>query len=220
MKAIVCVDSNWAIGLNNHLLFNIKEDMRKFKEITDGSTIVYGRNTLNSFPGKRPLPGRKNIVLSRNFNNVSSESLFGAKYAGYFIAGNIKPEDLPINSAEYISTIAVRKNPEVKTPNDNTMIFWVNSIYTLLDVIKIVGTNDNTIVCGGEEIYKQLLPYCDTVYVTKVNATADTYDASFPNLDEDSDWEIKDNHADTWIKSESGLEFKFVTYLRKYTDED
>ena len=50
MKAIVCVDSNWAIGNQNNLLFNIKEDMDRFKDITMGKTIVYGRKTLESFP--------------------------------------------------------------------------------------------------------------------------------------------------------------------------
>ena len=62
MKAIVCVDKNWAIGNNNSLLFNIKEDMARFKDITMGKTIVCGRKTLESFPGKKPLPGRKNIA--------------------------------------------------------------------------------------------------------------------------------------------------------------
>ena len=84
MKAIVSVDNNWAIGNQNNLLFNIKEDMARFKDITMGKTIVYGRKTLESFPGMKPLPGRKNIVMTRDFNHLESKSLFAAKYAGFF----------------------------------------------------------------------------------------------------------------------------------------
>lgn len=67
--AIACVDDNWAIGINNHLLFNIKEDMNRFKQITTSCEfgepiVVMGRNTFESLPNRKPLPNRKNIVLS------------------------------------------------------------------------------------------------------------------------------------------------------------
>lgn len=63
MKLIVAVDNNWAIGSGNDLLFNIPEDMKRFKAFTTGNIVVMGYNTLLSFPGSRPLPNRKNIVL-------------------------------------------------------------------------------------------------------------------------------------------------------------
>lgn len=63
MKLIVAVDKEWGIGRSNGLLFHLKEDMRFFKRTTTGKTVVMGSNTLLSFPGSKPLPDRKNIVL-------------------------------------------------------------------------------------------------------------------------------------------------------------
>ena len=64
MQLIVAVDKFWGIGKNNDLLFSLKEDMKFFRQTTLGKTIVMGYNTLMSFPFSKPLPKRKNIVLT------------------------------------------------------------------------------------------------------------------------------------------------------------
>ena len=64
--AIAAVDKSWGIGLKGKLLVSIPDDMKFFRETTTGHTVVYGRKTLESFPGKRPLPNRRNVVFSRN----------------------------------------------------------------------------------------------------------------------------------------------------------
>lgn len=64
MKAIVAVSDNWGIGNDNELLFHIPEDMKFFKDMTSGHSVVMGHNTYESI-GK-PLPNRKNYVLSRD----------------------------------------------------------------------------------------------------------------------------------------------------------
>lgn len=66
MNLIVAVDKNWAIGCNNKLLVSIPSDMKFFRETTTGGVVVFGRKTLETFPGGRPLPNRTNIVLTRN----------------------------------------------------------------------------------------------------------------------------------------------------------
>ena len=66
MNIIVATSSNWGIGYQNKLLFRISPDLKRFKEITMGKTIVMGHNTFKSLPNQKPLPGRKNIVMSRN----------------------------------------------------------------------------------------------------------------------------------------------------------
>ena len=66
MNLIVAVDNNWGIGLGGTQTVVIPEDRRHFRELTDGSTVIIGRRTLLDFPGGNPLPGRRNIVLSRN----------------------------------------------------------------------------------------------------------------------------------------------------------
>ncbi len=66
MNLIVAVDRNWAIGYQGGLLFRIPEDLKRFKALTLGHPVLMGRKTLESFPGRRPLPGRANWVLSRD----------------------------------------------------------------------------------------------------------------------------------------------------------
>ncbi len=66
MKLLVAADRKGGIGKNGTLLVpNLSEDMKFFRRTTLGKTVIMGRSTLESFPGKRPLADRRNIVLSR-----------------------------------------------------------------------------------------------------------------------------------------------------------
>ena len=64
---VVAASENNAIGLNNQLLWHLPKDMRFFKNTTWGMPILMGRATFESM-GSKPLPGRLNIVLTRNKN--------------------------------------------------------------------------------------------------------------------------------------------------------
>ena len=66
MKTIVAVDKNWGIGKEGCLLCHLPGDLKYFKEKTRGKVVVMGRTTFESLPGKKPLPDRVNIILSRN----------------------------------------------------------------------------------------------------------------------------------------------------------
>jgi dihydrofolate reductase len=63
ISIIVAVARNWAIGMNNKLLWHIPEDFRWFRKHTTGHPVVMGKRTWESLPGK-PLPGRINIVIT------------------------------------------------------------------------------------------------------------------------------------------------------------
>lgn len=65
ISIIVAVARNWAIGMNNQLLWHIPEDFRWFKKHTAGHPVIMGRRTWESLP-KKPLPGRKNVVITDN----------------------------------------------------------------------------------------------------------------------------------------------------------
>ena len=67
LSAIVVVAENGAIGKNGDLLCHLPADLKHFKNLTMGHSIVMGRKTFESFP-KGPLPGRQNIVVTRNRN--------------------------------------------------------------------------------------------------------------------------------------------------------
>ena len=69
------------------------------------------------------------------------------------------------------------------------MFLDMSHLKVILDQVK----NDDELewfIIGGGEIYKQLLPYCDRVYVTKIYKDHDNVDTYFPNLDTDSEWEL------------------------------
>ncbi len=86
----------------------------------------------------------------------------------------------------------------------------VHSLEELLEKLKEYDTGEVYII-GGESIYRQLLPFCDTAHVTKIEHAyeADTY---FPNLDEDDEWEaVEDSDEQTYFD----LAYTFVKYQRK-----
>ena len=67
LSLIAAVARNRAIGKDNQLLWHLPEDMKHFRETTRGKPVVMGRKTWESLPEKfRPLPGRQNIVVSRD----------------------------------------------------------------------------------------------------------------------------------------------------------
>lgn len=93
MNAIVVVDQNWAIGRGERLLFSLPTDMRRFRALTLEGTVILGRKTLDSFPGGRPLPRRRNIVVTRDlaFAREGAETASSPEEALALAAGT--PED-------------------------------------------------------------------------------------------------------------------------------
>ncbi len=76
---IAAVANNRVIGKDNTLIWNIPEDMAHFKALTGGQTVIMGRKTWESLPPRfRPLPGRRNIVISRQADFAAP----GAELAG------------------------------------------------------------------------------------------------------------------------------------------
>lgn len=63
ISIIVAIAENFAIGKNNDLLFHLPNDLKRFKEITTGHSLIMGRNTLLSL-SKWPLPNRRHIVIT------------------------------------------------------------------------------------------------------------------------------------------------------------
>ncbi|MCL2398482.1 MAG: dihydrofolate reductase [Defluviitaleaceae bacterium] len=75
MNTIAIVDENLGIGCCNRLLFSIPEDMRYFKSMTTNKVVIMGHNnTFKALPGKKPLPNRVNIVLSKQFDSKNFQN--------------------------------------------------------------------------------------------------------------------------------------------------
>ena len=88
-------------------------------------------------------------------------------------------------------------------------VITCHSLDELYEQLERYDTN-TVYVIGGSSIYEQLLPLCDTVYVTKVE-TAKPADKFFPNLDETEGWFVEDEGEEN---EHNGVKFRFVTYKK------
>ncbi len=66
VSSIVAVSPDWGIGDGKGMLYRLPGDLKYFRSVTLGHPVIMGRKTLESFPGGKPLPGRENIVITRN----------------------------------------------------------------------------------------------------------------------------------------------------------
>ena len=102
IKLICAISKNNVIGNENKLPWNIPEDLKRFKELTSNNWIVMGRKTFDSIG--RPLPNRKNIVLSENKNlKIDSVEVFNSpKEVIESYKNNSDQKDLFIIGGTYI----------------------------------------------------------------------------------------------------------------------
>ena len=71
MELIAAVYDDWGIGAGGTQPVTLSADRKFFRETTKGATVIVGRRTVEDFPGQKPLPGRKNIVLSRRITQLA-----------------------------------------------------------------------------------------------------------------------------------------------------
>ena len=120
VSIIVAIAENNAIGFENQLIYWLPNDLKRFKSLTTGHTIIMGRRTFESLP-KGALPNRRNIVLSRNgkaedFPNADlyatlDEALASCKGEVYIIGGaSVYREALPL--ADRLCLTCVHDTPE------------------------------------------------------------------------------------------------------------
>lgn len=79
------------------------------------------------------------------------------------------------------------------------------------EAVELAKTADRAFVTGGGSVYRQMLPYCDTAYITKVHCTIDS-DTYFPNLDEDPAWQLQEVLQSG---EEDGIRYEMCRYVRK-----
>ena len=113
------------------------------------------------------------------------------------------PNGLPLKNRTNV-VLTSDKNYQVK----DAVI--VHSIDEVLEELKKYD-DDEIYVIGGGKVYEELLPYCDVAHVTKIDFAFEA-DTHFPNLDEDTEWEIT---AASDEQTYFDLEYTFVKYERK-----
>jgi dihydrofolate reductase len=127
ISIIVAIAENYAIGRNNDLLTHIPDDLKRFKQLTTGHTIVMGKKTYESLPN-RPLPNRRSLVIT----DLPSEKIAGCEMA-YSISdavekmeadkenfviggGSIYRQFLPLANKLYITWVHMRFDADVFFP--------------------------------------------------------------------------------------------------------
>lgn len=113
------------------------------------------------------------------------------------------PQGLPLKNR---TNIILSANPRYEVRD----AVVVHSVEELLEMLKQYESQDVYII-GGESVYRELLPYCDTAHVTKIDHSYQA-DAFFPNLDAMEDWEIT---ADSEEQTYFDIEYTFLKYERK-----
>lgn len=140
IKIIAACSSNGIIGVNNCIPFHYPEDLKHFKTSTLNSTIIMGRKTYESI-GSKPLPNRKNIVISKNkIENIETYSnlkdALNDKEDIWLIGGaSIYQEGMEM-AQEIILTITpdhIYDAGAIKFPWINPILFKINEITQLGD---------------------------------------------------------------------------------------
>lgn len=157
INIVVAAAENNAIGKNNRLLWHLPLDLKHFKQITTGQTILMGRKTYDSI-GK-PLPNRRNIIITRQPINL----------AGCEVAGSVEA------------------------------------------ALALCAEEKEVYIVGGAEIYRQMLPQTNRIFLTRVHKNFDG-DTFFPSLHE-TDWKVtaQINHASD---EKNPLPYSFQTLER------
>lgn len=103
---VAAIGDDLSLGKSGGLLWNIPEDLKHFREITLGKTIVMGRKTWESIGGK-PLPGRKNLVMTRNSEGIDEKYLYREGYEDLYVigGGEIYRYFLPFSDKLYLTRV-------------------------------------------------------------------------------------------------------------------
>ena len=159
MNLIVAVYEDWGIGRDGTQPVALSADRKFFRETTRGATVIVGRRTIEDFPGKKPLPGRVNVALTRSETEIPG--------------------------------FTVCHSPE--------------------EAVELAKNAEKSFVIGGGSIYRQMLPYCDAAYITKVHCDPGS-DTFFPDLDADENWYL----AQTLQSGEeNGIAYEMLLYKRR-----
>lgn len=195
IKMIAAIDRNLGLGRNNQLLFRIPADLQRFKQLTLGHTVVMGRKTFESIG--QPLPGRHNIVLSRQHSRDAIQSHSNLSLP-------------PQTSSQTLS---------------QTSLAFMSDIEPLLTQNTPAQVTSDLFIIGGAQIYELFLPYADELLLTRIEQTFDA-DCLFPDwqreaLDCGYKWSLAesetnltynclDNDAIPYTK----LDYGFYRYLK------
>ena len=165
VSIIAAVAKNRAIGFKNKLIYWLPNDLKRFKALTTGHTIIMGRNTYLSLP-KGALPNRRNIVLTRSAF-VSPPELGGVR-------GGLK-------------------NGQTKN-NLNDLYPGCDVFPSLEAALAHCAPDEDIYIIGGASVYRQALPLADRLCLTEIDDIPAEADTFFPPYKDDWQESFREDH--------------------------
>ncbi len=207
---IAAVASDGAIGKDNRLLWHLPGDMKHFKEVTMGCPVIMGRKTFESIG--RPLPGRRNIIVSRSMKEKEIR-----------IPREGKPDFVAETAPHLLAALdAVRSAAETvqagASPATSSIAKTVQAGAS--PAVRFSGTTvssaaDNALgecfIIGGASLYAEALPLADKLYLTEIQTAAPDADTFFPEIDR-TVWQETSRSP---MHKENDITYTFVTYSRR-----
>ena len=184
---IAAVADNMAIGRDNELLWHISADMKYFRRVTMGCPIIMGYKTWLSIG--RPLPGRKNIVITKsNFDAPD-----GVVQVPDVAAALAAAQEVQVNAAAA---------QEIQAADAQD----VNSA-------DVQNSEGQCFILGGAKTYERTIAQADKLYITHVHTSVPDADAFFPAIDP-AVWTLQ-SETPPETDPENGLQYSFAVYVRK-----
>lgn len=181
ISLIVAMGRNREIGAKNKLLWKIPEELKRFKEITTGHSIIMGRKTHESIG--RVLPNRTNIVITRDTTYEIQDTNAGVVHS----------------LEEAISYASSFRDNEVAKQSQQPEIA-AGSVTPHTDI-----GNGEIFIIGGAQIFAEALPLADKLYVTLVDADFPEADSFFPEYEDKFTKKVFEQDQES-----AGYKYKFL----------
>ena len=135
MELIVAVYDDWGIGKDGTQPVALSADRKFFRETTRGAAVIVGRRTVEDFPGQKPLPGRENLLLTRqnlapvgftvcNSPEEAAEKTKNADKVFVIGGGSIYRQMLPMCQNAYVTKVHCKVESDTWFPNLDEDFSW------------------------------------------------------------------------------------------------
>ena len=157
LSIIVAVNRKLAIGFENRLIYRVPNDLKRFKALTTGHTIIMGRKTFDSLP-------------------TNDLKRFKALTTGHtIIMGRKTFDSLPKGALPNRRNIVLSRQ-ELNIPG-------AECFHSLEEALKTCRTEEEVFIIGGASLYREALPLADRLYLTEIEDADQPADTFFPAID-------------------------------------
>ena len=195
LRLIACIDRGRGLGRAGRLLYDLPEDLARFRALTQtrGSVLVMGRRTAESLPGGRPLAGRLHLVLSRQLTarqRSAEGAADGARFVPWMAAeeapgrGMLTAASRCASQMSEETTLGVAASAAAPLgPREDVfhLLPDVPALRAALAALWQAQPRRPVWVIGGAAVYRALLPFVGEAYLTEVAAERPA-DAFLPEL--------------------------------------